>query len=451
MKNKNLVFILLPATTFFVKAQDISTIKNTQEIYSTNINTGSARYTAMAGSMGALGGELASINTNPAGLGVYITGDIQATLSINNNTNSASNSNLMYEYKTNKSSLGQAGGVMVIPINESDWKFVNIGLNYSYSNIENYIQTPQNTSFTLQRELENQSGTIATGTFTNTAHAYNRTGNSAKINVGIGANYNNNIYIGGSLNFHSIDIEQYDTQRFNLDLDGKTYDFNKLYTPFAEDASGFSFALGAIAKLNQNFRLGLSIESPTWWSIDRAFTEQYINNNNNIVSTVYNEDRTLTSPMKMTISGAFVMSKSLAINIDYGLGLTKPKYKVQGIAETELNDFFKQEYKNMSDLRIGAEYRNGIFRLRGGYGYQSKPFSDNILIGDKHTLSTGIGFDFKTFYIDASYQNINSKYTDHYGGGSYFSDQISLYSNETYTSNIKNKQNNFFITLGWKF
>jgi hypothetical protein len=36
----------------------------------------------MAGSMGALGGDLSAITINPAGTGVFISGDVSATLSV---------------------------------------------------------------------------------------------------------------------------------------------------------------------------------------------------------------------------------------------------------------------------------------------------------------------------------------------------------------------------------
>ena len=42
------------------------------------------------------------------------------------------------------------------------------------------------------------------------------------------------------------------------------------------------------------------------------------------------------------------------------------KYKVEGSAETQLNNYFSSDYKNTSDLRVGAEYRVAGFRLRGG-------------------------------------------------------------------------------------
>ena len=40
-------------------------------LFSQNDNNGSARFTAMSGAFGALGGDISSINVNPAGLSVF--------------------------------------------------------------------------------------------------------------------------------------------------------------------------------------------------------------------------------------------------------------------------------------------------------------------------------------------------------------------------------------------
>ncbi len=53
-------------------AQDASVIKNTAEIYSSSDFGGTAKFNSMAGSMGALGGDLSAITINPAGTGVFI-------------------------------------------------------------------------------------------------------------------------------------------------------------------------------------------------------------------------------------------------------------------------------------------------------------------------------------------------------------------------------------------
>ena len=50
---KKTFIVLGVAAAYFANAQDISTIRNTAEVYSNSVSNGSAKYNAMAGSMGA--------------------------------------------------------------------------------------------------------------------------------------------------------------------------------------------------------------------------------------------------------------------------------------------------------------------------------------------------------------------------------------------------------------
>ena len=89
MTKKIAILTGISASAIFF-AQDISTIRNTTEIYDNNIITGTARYSSMAGSMGALGGDISSLNSNPAGLGVFITSDANISLLINSTKTTSS-------------------------------------------------------------------------------------------------------------------------------------------------------------------------------------------------------------------------------------------------------------------------------------------------------------------------------------------------------------------------
>jgi hypothetical protein len=307
-------------------------------------------------------------------------------------------------------------------------------------------------------------------------HAYDRYGYLSKTSVGVGANYNNNLYIGAGLNFLNSSIDQSDTAIFNsLSTGGSEY-FSKQNTPFYERGNGFSASLGVIGKLSPNFRLGAALETPTFWNIDRSYN---FYNDPIYGDDIAVENRKFTSPLKATVSAAFIASKSFALNVDYSLGLTKPKYKEYGDAEAELNDFFKEDYKNLSELKIGAEYRIKQFRLRGGYAYTSSPFDaltvsrytdsgdvtdqsyNNLILNDRNALSFGVGYDFKSFYIDASYQNISSKYSNPFLRGvvdpsnniesGYYSPNYLISSDAFAVSDVKNVRNNFFLTFGWKF
>ena len=467
---KKSLTILSIASAFYLQAQDVSIIRNSVDVYSANPLTGSAKFNAMAGSMGALGGDLSAINTNPASVGVFITGNISGTLAVNNSKTTSSFSNAANSYKLNNADLGQLGGVAVFETSgNTPWKFVNFGVNYTNQNLEEYIETPANSNYTFQDQVEDlTTGNMVTGTFTSLGHAYDRTGNLTNMNIAFGGNYDNKFYVGGSLNFKGATIEQYDSSRLSLDVDNNnSYVLNKQRTPYTEDANGFSLSAGIIGKINNNIRLGASIESPTWWTQYRTYSE--VNEDNlGYYFNYYDEDRKFTSPMKATLSGAFVMNKNFALNVDYSLGLTKPKYKDPGplpngeeSAEHQLNDFFNSYYKNLSELRVGGEYRYNNFRLRGGYGISNSPldniYGKNNFIGKRETLGVGFGFDFKSFYIDAAYNKITTNSTNVYGDGNYYSlannGDVEFFTNNpnTFTSKLEDVKNNVTLTFGWKF
>ena len=462
-------------------AQDASVIKNTAEVYSGSNFGGTAKFNSMAGSMGALGGDLSAITVNPAGTGVFITGDVSATLAVQGNKNNSNLFGKSFESSYNNTNLGQVGGVVSFETNSnSPWQFVNLAFNYSTKNLEDYVQTPGNSSIKEAVQYES-GGTTVNDFLVYNGHAYDRTGTASNLNVSLGGNYENKIYVGAGLNFKTAELEQSDFFQYQLQNLGEYANYHKQYTPYRESSNGFSASVGIIGKINNNIRLGAAIESPTFWNLTRTYTEYGQNSSDAWVSDIFDETRKLTTPMKLTLSGALVASKNFAVNVDYTLGVTKPKYKVEGSPEKQLNDYFSSDYKNTSDLRIGAEYRVAGFRLRGGYGLEASPFKNSSIlaynstgvsgsyglnspyVGKRQTLAGGLGYDFKSFYVDAGVQNITATYDNPFFGGEYavtanngFSvingDIIKGEDNPTsIVSEVKNTKTNFFVTVGWKF
>ena len=459
-------------------AQDASVIKNTAEVYSGSNFGGTAKFNSMAGSMGALGGDLSAITVNPAGTGVFITGDVSATLAVQGNKNNSNLFGKSFESSYNNTNLGQVGGVVSFETNSnSPWQFVNLAFNYSTKNLEDYVQTPGNSS--IKEAVQYDSGGATVNDFlVYNGHAYDRTGTASNLNVSLGGNYENKIYVGAGLNFKTAELEQSDFFQLQLQNLGEYANYHKQYTPYRESSNGFSASVGIIGKINNNIRLGAAIESPTFWNLTRTYTEYGQNSSDAWVSDIFDETRRLTTPMKLTLSGALVASKNFAVNIDYTLGVTKPKYKVEGSAEQQLNDYFSSDYKNTSDLRIGAEYRMAGFRLRGGYGIEANPFDasslksfnstgtsgtnsySSLFLGKRQTLAGGLGYDFKSFYVDAGVQNITATYDNPFFGGEYAVTANNGFSvingdgvdnSTSIVSEVKNTKTNFFVTVGWKF
>ena len=453
-------------------AQDVSIIRNTSTIYDNISSLGTARYSAMAGSMGALGGDASVLNTNPAGLGVFITDDVSASLVINSNKSTASLAGKSTSQNTSKVNLGSANGVLSFQTKEnSAWKFVNVGINYVTQNVNDKLQSPGNANITQAIIPQGQTSPSDYNIFE--GHLYKTIGHRSKLNLGIGGNYDNKIYIGAAVNFSSVNIEQYDEVKVSsLNTRTSKY-FTKQNTPYIEEGDGFSLSLGVIGKLSNAVRLGAAIESPTWYSIDREYNF-YSRNSLGLSQNSYTENRTFRTPTKLTLSGAFIPNKHFAFNVDYRVDLGKPNFG-GGAADVQLNNFYESTYKAQHEVRIGGEYRIKSFRVRGGYAFATSPFKDhtetmfdnnanvvsgklsNYIVGKTQVISGGIGYDFKMFYIDASYQHRTHEHSNPFFAGSYFnrdwdgSSGNNSASTASIVSNAKNQKGQLILTLGWKF
>ena len=453
-------------------AQDVSIIRNTSTIYDNISSLGTARYSAMAGSMGALGGDASVLNTNPAGLGVFITDDVSASLVINSNKSTASLAGKSTSQNTSKVNLGSANGVLSFQTKEnSAWKFVNVGINYVTQNVSDKLQSPGNANITQAIIPQGQTSPSDYNIFE--GHLYETIGHRSKLNLGIGGNYDNKIYIGAAVNFSSVNIEQYDEVKVSsLNTRTSKY-FTKQNTPYIEEGDGFSLSLGVIGKLSNAVRLGAAIESPTWYSIDREYNF-YSRNSLGLSQNSYTENRTFRTPTKLTLSGAFIPNKHFAFNVDYRVDLGKPNFG-GGAADVQLNNFYESTYKAQHEVRIGGEYRIKSFRVRGGYAFTTSPFKDhtetmfdnnanvvsgklsNYIVGKTQVISGGIGYDFKMFYIDASYQHRTHEHSNPFFAGSYFnrdwdgSSGNNSASTASIVSNAKNQKGQIILTLGWKF
>ena len=94
-------------------------------------NNGTARFRAMGGAFGALGGDLSALEINPAGGSVFLKSEFSSSLNIRNqdiNSNYyGTNTSINDSYTT----LSQMGAIFVFNNNYSDWHNTAIGFNYS--------------------------------------------------------------------------------------------------------------------------------------------------------------------------------------------------------------------------------------------------------------------------------------------------------------------------------
>ena len=130
---KKQLFLLFIGFTFsLTQAQEITdALRYSQD----NLN-GTSRFSAMSGAFGALGGDLSSLNVNPAGSAVFSNNQMAVTISNNGIKNNSNYFGTKTTEKDNSFDLNQAGGVFVFKTQDpkNDWKKIALAINYEKTN-----------------------------------------------------------------------------------------------------------------------------------------------------------------------------------------------------------------------------------------------------------------------------------------------------------------------------
>jgi len=95
---------------------------------------GTARFVGMGGAMGALGGDISTIGTNPAGIGIYRSNDAMLTFGYSMTGTESNYVGNKFETDKNRWSFDNAGFVIASKIgNHTPLRYVNFGFNYHKS------------------------------------------------------------------------------------------------------------------------------------------------------------------------------------------------------------------------------------------------------------------------------------------------------------------------------
>lgn len=117
----------LLAATVPVSAQ---TVYDAAKIANKDLN-GTARFVGMGGAMGALGGDISTIGTNPAGIGIYRSNDAMMSFSFSSYGTESNYMGSKINSDKTRASFDNAGFVLSSKIgNATALRYVNFGFNY---------------------------------------------------------------------------------------------------------------------------------------------------------------------------------------------------------------------------------------------------------------------------------------------------------------------------------
>ena len=95
---------------------------------------GTARFVGMGGAMSALGGDISTMSSNPAGIGIYRSNDFAATASLSTLSTKADFLGSSLGKDKINLSFDNIGFVFSGNIGGESLKFVNFGMNYTHRN-----------------------------------------------------------------------------------------------------------------------------------------------------------------------------------------------------------------------------------------------------------------------------------------------------------------------------
>jgi hypothetical protein len=240
----------------------------------------------------------------------------------------------------------------------------------------------------------------------------NTYGSMNEFDFSVGLNFNDHLFVG--MTFGVPNINYYENSTYQ---EVRTQDtipnFISLYyqSDLHTRGTGMNFKLGLIYKPADWVRLGASIHTPTWYPIMRdqwssSMQSSFTNTEWNATeySPVGTYDYRLTTPFRAMGSMAFIIGQYGLVSADYEyVNYAQAWFNSQYDSYTNVNNEIESSYRSWGNLRFGTEWRLSDFRIRGGFGYFSNPYSGGANNSERYQVSGGLGYRSKHFFADVTY------------------------------------------------
>lgn len=460
------ILLLSSGLTFAQQSINTQYSTNAIELYGQDMNSGSAKYIGVGGAVGALGGDISSVEQNPAGLGVAINSEVYITPSVVN----YKNTNTFYSQTVDKKTdldFQQFAGTFVFNTNDDKWNRFTVGVNYLNQRLDKINKTAANPNIIFNNFDDN--GNLV-NKYTFNGYGDQIEGYKSKLSVNLGTAYDNKLYLGLGLNFHETNYQKFE-QYAEKSSNGDNYVYNLDGYPLSEIGQGFSFSAGAIYKFNHNVRAGVAYHSPVWYNVEEQYYAANYDDYGYATSyNLYGGTYDMTRGGRVVGSLGFVLDKNLSVGLDYTYHMNDVTELKPSNSFVSNNNFISQFVNNSSEIRVGGEYRIDKLKARLGYNYVQSPYKDINLsianvdndliattltkpfVGDINRYSLGLGYDFGGFFIDAAYQYQTQKANQLIGYGTYVdNDLYSVDLPDYYAPKVKLDRSMFLLTLGWQF
>ncbi len=390
---------------------------------------GTARYMSMGGAFTALGGDASAISQNPAGLGVYRSSELTATLNmLNSSTNSTwnglNNKDNNFFAHFNNFSL-----VQIIPGTDQFSSAFSFSFDRLKSFNRNGTMSGRNQTSSLTDNIAARSKGLsgadllstnnydpygdatlpwlpilaysaylinpsttnagewnsALGGNVSPSYDFTERGYIDQYNLSYGANISNMLYLGASIGWQSLSYSMVSHYAEKFPAGAGFNLQNEVYTT----GSGFDLKLGVIVRPTDFLRVGFSYHTPTFYNMSDdyyaalAYSSFDAGNHNapiNGIAYTPNEGGggkyKIQTPAAYTFGIAGIIGKKGIISFDYQYqDYTTMKLKDDNGSTSyyqSQNGFINEDLKGVNTFRVGGEFRaTNDFAIRLGYNYIS--------------------------------------------------------------------------------
>jgi hypothetical protein len=472
---------------------------DTAILFSQSNYGGSARVQAIGGAQVSLGGDLSSITSNPAGLGMFNRSSISLSTGLNFiHTTSDYFGTVTPDQKANLN-IPNLSLVLHREINNkySNFKSGSFGISYARTNDFHQQITYQGRSessmldFFLQnaqgvniQDFEDQNSFdysslegLAARTFlifpTSDIDAegfddeyvsdilgtplqtetISIKGAQSQVSLSYGANYDDMLFIGAGIGLTTIDFssrKSYNESNFDYNNPDDPDYVNPLNQYTLEEnlsitGGGINATLGIMFRPIDFIQIGGSLTTPTYYSLDDEYdasisASYYDFDDEYAESDILISNYSLTTPLKLSGGATVFLGKYGFISADVEmLNYGKNNLKSDDYITLEDNQYISASYDKSYNIKIGGELRYDLFRFRGGYAHYDNATIDKS--GGKQMISGGAGVRFKKYYLDVAviHTTNNTSYSPY---------QI---ENPIPTASIRNSNTKALITFGVNF
>lgn len=488
MKLKYIFITAALLNMFCASAQDIYTMES---VTSEDLN-GTARFIGMGGAMSALGADISTMGTNPAGIGLYRSADVATSLSLN----ALAEGQKFDEHGKTRMSYDQAGIVYPFKMGGGAMRYFNVGFNYhKRKNFKSLIGADQNLTNGASQTWEmadvssffggarvEENGTPLTDAgyqtylFYDTGkedaygykeyNAYNGVNNSYRkwttggiqqYDFNMSTNISDRYYFGITMGVYNVDVDSYSGYMENLaGVDGSPVGSYTLTNARSLSGNGLDIKFGTIIYPidGSSFRVGLSFSTPVWYSLTANCTSQInsefmcFDENMNVIEGKYDKydlrtevgdhDFNIRTPWKFNISAGGTIGNFLALDAEY-------EYSDYSSASLSYDDVYDEwswggnQTKDRELNREASKYLKGVSTVR--LGAEAKL---------DYGLSLRLGYNYVSTPIKSNAlqnQFIYSASIDYNTSTNY----VNLGDINRYTVGLGYKAKHFYTDFAWQY